>query len=254
MVVADGGGSCPLSRVGSQLAADTAVDEMSKIIKSTTLPADEIAEMALRKGLEKAWKALEAEANRRSVPLGHLGTTFLAVLHKPAENGSVVGVAQVGDGLLAAQFADGKIVALAEPDVGETASVTLFLTSKHWKEWIERVSVQTLDMPPRLLAAMCDGVADDFIPFEQYLHTLFDQLNQVIQKEQPEQELLKLLSYEKRGSFDDRTVTVLYQVKAGADREQSAQAEAKATLPPEDHLSQEQTAPTPQADADSAVA
>ena len=217
MVVADGGGSCPLSRVGSQLAANTAVETMAQFIKSAgeaTLPVQEVCEKALRKGLEEAWKVMAAEANDRRVPLEHLGTTFLGVIHHPIGEGSVVGVAQVGDGLVAAELASGEVIPLAEPDVGETAGVTLFLTSKHWKEWLDRVNVKILETSPRLLTAMCDGVADDYIPFQEHLPELFETLRQEVlsEPEQPEQALLEFLSYDKRGSFDDRTVVLLYRV------------------------------------------
>ena len=259
MVVADGGGSCPLSRVGSQLAADIAVETMARLVKSmanAVLPAAEVCEIALRKGLEEAWKALQAKADKRQVPLKHLGTTFLSVIHRPCEQGSILGVVQVGDGLVAAELADGKIVALAEPDVGETASVTLFLTSKHWKEWVDRVNVQTLEASPLLLAAMCDGIADDFIPFERHLRKLFDALNQVIEQEQPQEALLQLLGYDKRGSFDDRTLALIYQpqVRPSQELEQETKPEGKTQAeeePVEKRIEAAELAPTPSVEVES---
>ncbi len=222
MVVADGGGSCSLSRVGSQLAADTAVKEMVRIVeamRTAEFSAKEVCEIGLEKSLEKAWKALQAEADEREgIFLGDLGTTFLALMHRPDEKGHVVGVAQVGDGLVAAKLADGKPLVLAEPDVGETASVTFFLTSKPWKEWVDRVKVDVLDTSPQLLVAMCDGVADDLIPFKKRLPILFKELEQRIQKEEPEEALLDFLEYEQRGSFDDRTLTLICPVKVGPDQ------------------------------------
>ncbi len=232
MVVADGGGSCPLSRVGSQLAADTAITAMKRwigLLKDA--PAEETCQEALRHGLEDAYKALEAEAQKREIPLSHLGTTFLSVLHRQSEQGDIVGVLQVGDGLVAAEMSevDGEkeIKTLAEPDVGATASVTLFLTSKSWKEWVDRAQVQVLETPVEILMAMCDGVADDFIPFDKYLPTLFDNLEKVIGQEHPENALLQLLGYEKRGSFDDRTLAMLYQAKSQPHRHEEIGEQAE---------------------------
>ena len=218
MVVADGGGSCPLARVGSQVAADTAMGTMVQHIESlstSSLDSIDICKTALRMGLEAAWVALESEAQKRQVPLGHLGTTYLSVVHRSDEQGSVVGIVQVGDGLVAAEFTNGKIVSLAEPDVGETAGVTVFLTSEHWKDWLDRISVQPIQAKIRLLVAMCDGVADDFIPFERHLPELFAALHRSVlaNQENPEGALLDFLGYDKRGSFDDRTLTLVYQME-----------------------------------------
>jgi len=222
MVVADGGGAGHLSHVGSQLAADTAVTTMAKWIKlmaGNALADEEVCEIALRKGLEEAWKKLSDEADSRQVSLGHLGTTLLSVIHRPDESGSIVGIAQIGDGLVAAELADGEIVRLAEPDVDEAASVPLLLTSEHWKEWLDRVNVWHIETSPRLLAAMCDGVAVDLVPFEQHLPALFETLRQKVlsELEQPEQALLDLLAY-REGSSDDRTVTLLYRIEHGEEK------------------------------------
>ena len=228
MVVADGGGSCSLSRVGSKLAADTAVRSMAGFVKkmSDGPPAKMVCRLALERSLEEAWEALSEEAEKRKIDLRELGTTFLALMYRSAQEGHIVGVAQVGDGLVAAKRGDGNIVLLGEPDVGETAGVTFFLTSKHWKKWIDRISVEVLEEPPQLLTAMCDGVADDFIPFEKHLSKLFVGLKRVIEQKQPETALLELLGYEKRGSFDDRTLTLLYQ--AGAESTRQAEGESDA--------------------------
>jgi len=232
-VVADGGGSCSLSRVGSHLASETAVARMVEIIQGVSgkqLLPEEIAELALQQGLKVAWEALASEAEKREINLRELGTTYLALMHHPSEEGHVVGVAQVGDGLVAAELANGKVVAMAEPDVGETAGVTLFLTSKHWEEWLDRVNVVTLDVPPRLLTAMCDGVADDFIPYEEYLGKLFERLSWIIEQEDPKQALLRLLGYEKRGSFDDRTLALIYQTDGRPSKTMEPVPEAETAL------------------------
>lgn len=216
MVVADGGGSCPLARVGAQLVASTAVDVMMRYVGSlgtTTLSSEEICDIALKKGMERAWKALAAEADERQVPLGHLGTTLLGVLCRPEEAKSIVGVVQIGDGLVVAELTNGEVVSLAEPDIAESAGETVFLTSSHWKDWLDRVTVHHMETP-RLLAAMCDGVADDFIPLERHIGELLTGLHQKVlgEAEHPEQALLDLLAYDRRGSFDDRTLALSYQL------------------------------------------
>lgn len=210
MVVADGGGSCPLARVGARLATNTALSTMINCIEKSESIAAELVKTSLTEGLKAAWQAISDEAKQRDITMRDMGTTFLSVIHCPFEDGSLIGVVQVGDGLLVAKVAGDKIITLAKPDSGEMAGSTLFLTSLHWENWLDRVSVGTLDAPLKLLAAMTDGVSDDFIPFKKYSPKLFEYLTNITQQEQPEQALLNLLSYEKRGSFDDRTLAMLY--------------------------------------------
>ncbi len=215
MIVADGAGSCPLSRVGSQLAVEAAVTtikEYIQLLQESQLPVENICEIALRHSLEAAWKALEVEAIQRKVELNQLSTTFLGVIHYTSGKENVVGVVQIGDGLIVAEMDDGKPLLLAEPDVGETGGTTRFLTSKNWQAWLDRVHIRQLDHPFQMLIAMCDGVADDFIPFEQHLPELFSALRKNVLSESNQSEaLLNLLGYEKQGSFDDRTLTLLYR-------------------------------------------
>jgi hypothetical protein len=59
-------------------------------------------------------------------------------------------------------------------------------------------------------------VADDFIPFEAYLPKLFEGLKKITEQESSEEALLELLGYDKRGSFDDRTLTLIYKAEAKA--------------------------------------
>jgi len=223
MVVADGGGSCSLSRVGSNVAANTAVnvmkDEVIRAEDFTKWSEAEIiqfCEKTLQKGMEKAWFALEQESIDRKIDFKEFGTTFLALMHYCGDDKHIVGVLQVGDGIVAAQYADKKIAVLADPDIGQSASVTLFLTSKRWETWLDRVKVQALPAAPRLLAAMCDGVSDDFIPYNTVLWQLFGALEQqVIKQPNPEEILLnKVLTYPKKGSFDDRTLTLIYHLES----------------------------------------
>lgn len=214
MVVADGGSSQTWSRVGANLAAQIAVRSMLQYVKmaDSVVPVAQVAKMALREGLIQAWQALAQEAKRRQIKLRELGTTFLCVIHRPLEQGSLIGVIQVGDGLLAAKVTDNKVITFTKPDMGQKVGSTLFLTSLHWQEWIERVSVGTLDESPQMIVAMCDGVANDFMPFDKYLTPLFKHLNELTHQAQTAEMLLKFLNYEKRGSFDDRTLAILYRV------------------------------------------
>jgi len=213
MVVADGGGSRPLARVGANLAAQTAVEVMKGYIQQNNpnLSIAHIAERALKEGLKTAWEAIKAEADRRQTSMRNFGTTFLSLIHCQTKEGSLIGVTQIGDGLVAAQIANDKVLVLVEPDQGQERDSTLFLTSFHWSEWVNRISVGMLQQPPKLMVAMSDGVANDFMPYDQYLPKLFEYLTKLTYDNQPDQTLTTMLGYQKQDSYDDRTVTMLYQ-------------------------------------------
>lgn len=215
--VADGAGSCSFSRVGSGLATRAAVAEMKALLQAEAAPSQEWLSEALRKSLQAAHAALQREAEERGRPLKDFSATFLLLVHGLIDGQHVVGSIQVGDGLLALQMEDETIVPLAERDSGAFGGETSFLTSRPAEHWVERSTVRALDGPPAFLVAMTDGVADDFIPYEQNLPRMFAVLRKLVNHEESyskgdvDQLLLRLIGYEARGSFDDRTLVVIYQ-------------------------------------------
>jgi hypothetical protein len=78
---------------------------------------------------------------------------------------------------------------------------------------------------------MCDGVADDFIPYDQYLGRLFDLLHDVTGQANPDQKLLDMLGYDKRGSFDDRTLAMIVRRDLPPGGETAAPAAVEAAVP-----------------------
>ena len=120
----------------------------------------------------------------------------------------VVAAAQVGDGLLAVWQSDGSVLLLAEGLQGEYGAQVVPLAGKGAIERANgQVGVVRFEKPPRMLLAMSDGVADDFFPPEEHLPNLLKHLAPLYQRYDADAELLR---YEKRGSFDDRTLVVLW--------------------------------------------
>jgi hypothetical protein len=78
---------------------------------------------------------------------------------------------------------------------------------------MERTKVYQFDEPLDIVALMTDGLSGDLEPYTELLHThLFEALrNRVLcyPLRQQEQALLSMISYDRRGSFDDRTLAVL---------------------------------------------
>jgi hypothetical protein len=217
VAVSDGAGSCRLSRVGSHRIVETSVARMKEILTAEPDPAPERLRQALDEALQAAHTAVHQEAKERELPVKEFSATFLLLAHGVVEDGHVLGSIQVGDGLIAVQYQDGSIEPLAERDSGAFGGETYFLTSRPVEDWLGRGAVRRLEQPPKLLAAMSDGVADDFIPYDKHLHGLFATLGKVVGREEGYREgdvaqvLLRLIGYDKRGSFDDRTLVMVYQ-------------------------------------------
>jgi len=125
--VADGAGSAPLASEGAAKAASTAIEFVSGKLNSHSSPGktgDEDWSRILTEALGAAKKAIEVEAQSRSVPENHLATTLTIVAAGP----DFLAGAQVGDGAIVVADSDGKIRTVAPAAHGEYLNETVFLT------------------------------------------------------------------------------------------------------------------------------
>jgi hypothetical protein len=212
MAVADGAGTARLARVGSNMAVKHATDAMHDAMPPN--PTTEDLGRAIWAGLRAAHTALKNFAADNSIALSELHTTLQLLIHYPMDNGCYVGVAHVGDGIITAETTDGVYYLLTEPDTDpDEGNRTVFLTSGSLRQWMERARVYEFDKPLDIVTLMTDGLSGDLEPFAELLHTnLFEALRQRVlcyPLRQREQALLAFISYDRRGSFDDRTIAVL---------------------------------------------
>lgn len=230
MVVADGAGSRTLSRVGSNLIVDSAIDAMKERVKGLdSTPSDEEfakdSRIILFDGINNAHNSLLNESKSRDVDIRDFGSTLLLVAYHPNENslegGGIIHLAQVGDGIIAAVL-DGEFEVLSDPDVGE-GSDTVFVTSVPYMEdqqkspWINRV--KTYHVKKRKIdqiIILTDGLSEDFYPYKKYLPDFLKNVMDILietEEKNVKECLLDLLNYEKRGSFDDKTLAIIYKNK-----------------------------------------
>ena len=191
------------------MTLEIAETEMQNAVHSDALQS------VLQIALEAAWKTLYQETINRQVDgicFRDLSTTLLLLAYHSGKN--LVGVAQVGDGLLATQLSDNTIHLLGEPDTGDYVGQTYFLTTYAHEALASKVDTFYLPPRPRLFFVMTDGVSDDLYPPQKKLVGLIKPMPHVLQQPQPDQALLDLLGYERVGSFDDRTLVVLCQPDA----------------------------------------
>lgn len=212
MAVADGAGTASLARVGSNFAVRSAVTAMRDAMPETP-GADDLGR-AIWAGLKAAHQTVRNFAADQNIPVGDLHTTLQLLIHWPMPTSCLIGVAHVGDGIIAAETVDGQYYVLTEPDTDpDDGGRTLFLTSGPLRQWMERAKVYQFDSRVNIIAMMTDGLSGDLEPYAERLQThLFDALRQRVlcyPLRQREQALLAFISYDRRGSFDDRTLAVL---------------------------------------------
>lgn len=206
VAVADGSESHHLSRVGSKLAVNTALDIMKRIVENES-PSQAVAMVALQNALREAWKALALDAQRRKVEFRDLSTTLLLLMYNPKRN--LVGVAQIGDGLIAAQLEDGQIYLLGNPESGEYSGQTYFLTNHKSGDLPDKCETPKAPGPIKYFFVMTDGMSDDLYPPQERLPGLIKAIPEVMASEYPDKALLELIDYNRPGSFDDRTLVVI---------------------------------------------
>lgn len=207
VAVADGAGSHHLSRVGSNLSVKAAIETLTDKV-TTKPPQEDLIAGFLENALDEAFLALSREAViTRKIDIRDLSTTLLLLMFHERKN--LIGVAQVGDGLLAVQFADKEVAPLGNPESGEYSGQTYFLTNHQKGSFKNNVSVLKPDKDLKYFFVMTDGVADDLYPPTERLPGLIKAIPEVIASEYPDQALLELINYNRPGSFDDRTLVVV---------------------------------------------
>ncbi|MCS6871557.1 MAG: PP2C family serine/threonine-protein phosphatase [Anaerolineae bacterium] len=212
LAVADGAGTAALARVGSNLAVSSAVEAIRAAAPPSPTPND--LGRAVWTGLEAAYRTLFDFASAEYLAVSDLNTTLQLLIHFPLETSCYVGVVHIGDGLVVAEAVDGQIYSLTEPDTDpDDGGRTFFLTSAPLNEWKRRARVYQFDERLSIVALMTDGLSSDLEPYDELLQpNLFGALRQrVLCYPLPLREgaLLSLISYERRGSFDDRTLAIL---------------------------------------------
>jgi hypothetical protein len=117
---------------------------------------------------------------------------------------------QVGDSGVVVLTAEGSAAPLTAPDRGEFAGESLFLTSRAVQgTWAQRVEAYRAASPLRAIIVASDGVLDDFTPPLGDVNQLFEQLVPTPDNPGSAGWLQDWLGYERRGSFDDRTIVIL---------------------------------------------
>lgn len=207
VAVADGLGSCALSRTGAALATSAATTYLARYpVPYMKLDPESVVRLAAA----RARRVIEIRAQETGRPVREYSCTLLLVVGVAQEKGWCVATFQAGDGLIAEAGWEGRIQELGAADAFAYSGEVHPLTgSEVARTWRTRSHVHTFARPPGAILVMSDGVADDLIPISANGPILMGEIAKALAQPAPEDALLDLLAYEKKGSFDDRTLVVV---------------------------------------------
>lgn len=201
LAVADGAGSAALSRLGSRIAVDTALDALQ-----ANLPNDDDIAPALLAAAHAAAHALDDRAAADSIDRRALSTTLILAAVRRVEAGILTAVVGVGDG--GAGIVDvtrTELTTLTTPDNGEFAGQTRFLDAS---VTADRVRVDVRPAYSALLL-MTDGITNPKLPTDASFAE-YDAWAALWREVEPSlDDLPAWLDFWSHGNHDDRTLLVL---------------------------------------------
>jgi hypothetical protein len=193
------------------------MSHMATALGGTRGTSDAEIPALLRSAISGAFAAalvpLVEEAARRNRAVNDLSTTLVLLACQSDSATPWVATGQVGDGGVAVRMQNGSCAVLGKADHGDYGGETLFLTSHESQlTWQKRANAYRVSEPINALMVASDGVMDDFVPPFGQLPPLFDEVGPMAAEPAPDESLLEWLTYERRSSFDDRTLVAILQI------------------------------------------
>ena len=239
--VADGAGSAKFSREGSRIACDTVVDTCLEKIKQQGDLNRHIADFNKNQTADnrkkigddiyniigaaafQAHKVIEKEAVAKGNSLKDYSTTLIVSLCRKFDFGWFVAAFWVGDGGIGIYNKEKAFLKiLGEPDGGEFAGQTRFLTMKEIVQPAEiyrRLRFEIVEDFTALIL-MTDGITDPKFETDANLsriekwNNLWEDLSSEVEftddNEQTKEQLLHWLNFWSPGNHDDRTIAILF--------------------------------------------
>ncbi len=210
--VADGAGSRPLARHGAQTATRAAVSHLSRALSwRRRITAPVLAGM-MREAMDQARDSVLGEAQKLSRPFSDFACTLLVFACRVGNGPTLIGFSQVGDGLIA--YVSGHDLHIPiKPHIGLYANETMFIVSDDGSHPTSQTAVVETGEVPDVVAAMTDGISDDLDRFVTGPTGFLRQARQVLLAGgEHGRKLLRIINYDLRGSFDDRTAVLLLRM------------------------------------------
>jgi hypothetical protein len=223
--VSDGAGSAKHSDIGSQVAVESALDSIAKILNRQFIeePSKEEVEQAapeiFAEMLEEILCTLHQEAIIGGYELRDLGCTLLVFF----ATSHWVAAMQIGDGLMMLRaHADAPYQLLFKPDKGEFINETIFITTSSACDYMT-VCTETVETP--FLCAATDGLErvavrlQDWEPFAPFFRPFEDCLMKLSTAAEQHTYLQTFLESERLNAKtdDDKTLLVCLYCKPPED-------------------------------------
>jgi len=232
VAVTDGAGSAERSRIGSRIAAHTAVAVAAAKLEAyaslwpiaaletnrqDVAGARTAAYHVLGAAAFDAVKAIEAKAAEQGFAARDYATTLLLAAHRRIASGELVATYWVGDGAIALFDTAQGVSILGTPDSGEYAGQTRFLARDVMSDGMEIMRRIQVSVVPRFdaLLLMTDGVSDPWFPSDAALHDaaawgrLWAEIAPLLDLPDAAQKLTSWLDFWSSGNHDDRTMAVI---------------------------------------------
>ena len=242
VAVADGAGSAKYSRRGAQIACETALNYLEKILSAemteniaklaseynlnpspeTSKPVADLLYSTLGNSASHSYNAILDEATEKSALPKDYSTTFIVSIAKKFPFGYFVAAFWVGDGGVGIYEAGKGVKILGESDGGEFAGQTRFLTMKETVQPVEvfrRIRFNIVE-DFTALVLMSDGITDAKFQTDNNLARLekWDELWKDItgtvelsrDNNEMDQQLLDWLDFWSPGNHDDRTIAIVF--------------------------------------------
>jgi serine/threonine protein phosphatase PrpC len=219
-VVADGAGSVKYADVGAKLAVKIGLGYLANI------------EKWLRQRSHSSWPSLvqsPSQAQARKL-FTQMGTKVISALQKQAVNSGYlvddlactllafvatphwIAAAQIGDGFMVVRSQEEGYQLLFQPDRGEFANQTTFITSTNA---LEEMQVRVLSGHQTFICAATDALEkiairmSDWTPFPPFFKPLEEYLQEITDPEQEDEYLISFLESERLNQRTDDDKTLL---------------------------------------------
>ncbi|MEH1945003.1 MAG: PP2C family serine/threonine-protein phosphatase [Nostoc sp.] len=211
--VADGAGSAKHSDVGAKLAVETVLKCFSEINefpqKQDFQPlSKEEAQKVFAEIVNKVITKLEKQADEGDYSVNDLACTLLVFVATP----DCIAAMQIGDGFIVMRSQESEYQLLFQPDKGEFANETTFITSTNA---LKEMQVKVITEKQEFVCASTDGLEkvairlSDWEPFSPFFKPLEEYLHEPVNGEDEDKYLIEFLNSERLNSRTDDDKTLL---------------------------------------------
>jgi serine/threonine protein phosphatase PrpC len=218
--VADGAGSARHAEIGAELAVNTALQYLvmsEKLLQQKWQsswqslkqpPSPEKIRRLFTKLVDRVLSVLNQRATQDGCVVSDLASTLLVFLATPRW----IAAMQIGDGFIVARSQQGDYRLLFQPDKGEYANQTTFVTSA---TALKEMQLTVLTGHHPFICAASDGLErvairlQDWTPFPPFFHPLEEYLQETEQPEQDDAYLMAFLESERLSQRTDDDKTLL---------------------------------------------